>query len=48
MVGVYVAGVGFTKIAEHWDKDLEQLMAEAAVKALEDVGVSTVNAIYVG
>jgi acetyl-CoA acetyltransferase len=48
MAGVYVAGVGFTKIAEHWDKDLEQLMAEAAVKALEDAGVSTVNAIYVG
>jgi len=45
---VFVAGVGFTKIAEHWDKDLEQLMAEAAVKALEDAGIPSVNAIYVG
>ncbi len=48
MTGVYIAGIGFTKIAEHWDKDLECLMAEAAVKALENAGVSTVNAIYVG
>ncbi|MEM4648405.1 MAG: thiolase domain-containing protein [Nitrososphaerota archaeon] len=48
MAGVYVAGVGFTKIAEHWDRDLEHLMAEAAIKAMEDAGVSSVNAIYVG
>jgi len=45
---VYVAGVGFTKIAEHWDKSLEQLMAEASVKALESAGLMAVNAIYVG
>lgn len=45
---VYVAGVGFTKVAEHWDKGLEQLMVEAAVKALEDAGVAAVNSIYVG
>lgn len=48
MAGVYVAGAGFTKVAEHWDKGLEQLMAEAALKAMEDSGVSTVNAIYIG
>ncbi len=45
---VFVAGVGLTKIAEHWDKSLEQLMAEAALKALDDAGVSSVNSIYVG
>ncbi|RLF98804.1 MAG: thiolase domain-containing protein [Candidatus Wolframiiraptor sp.] len=45
---VFVAGVGFTKIAEHWDKSLEQLMAEAAAKALEDAGIPSVNSIYVG
>ncbi len=44
---VYVAGAGFTKIAEHWEKSLEQLMAEAAAKALEDAGISGVNSIYV-
>jgi len=45
---VFVAGVGFTKIAEHWDKNLEQLMVEAAVKALDSAGLSSVNSIYVG
>ena len=45
---VYVAGVGLTKVAEHWDRGLEQLMAEAAVKALGDAGVTGVDSIYVG
>lgn len=48
MSKVFVAGIGFTKIAEHWDKSLEELMAEAAVKALENAGLSSINAIYVG
>ncbi|MCS7132358.1 MAG: thiolase domain-containing protein [Nitrososphaeria archaeon] len=48
MTKVFVAGVGFTKIAEHWDRGLDELMAEAALKALEDAGISSVNAIYVG
>ena len=48
MPKVFVAGTGLTKISEHWDKNLEQLMAEAAVKALEDAGVSALNSIYVG
>jgi len=48
MSKVFIAGVGFTKVAEHWDKGLDQLMAEAAVKALENAGLSTVNTIYVG
>ena len=45
---VFVAGAGFTKVAEHWDKSLEQLMAEAAVKAVDGAGISSVNSIYVG
>ena len=48
MVKAFIAGVGFTKIAEHWDKGLEQLMVEAALKALEDAGISSIDAIYVG
>jgi len=35
---VYVCGVGLTKISEHWAKPLRVLMAEAALKALEDAG----------
>ena len=45
---VYVAGVGFTKVAEHWDRGLDGLMAEASVAAIRDAGVSGVDAIYVG
>ncbi len=45
---VYVAGVGLTKVAEHWERSLENLMAEAAVAAVRDAGVSGVDAIYVG
>jgi len=45
---VYVAGVGFTKIAEHWEKSLEQLMAEAAIQASESARLPAVNAIYIG
>ena len=45
---IYVAGVGLTKIGEHWDRGLEQLMVEAALKALEDSGLTRVNSIYVG
>jgi len=44
----YIAGVGFTKIAEHWEKSLEQLMAEAGARALEDASLSSVSAIYIG
>ena len=45
---VYVAGVGFTRVAEHWELSLEQLMAEAAIRAFEDSGIGSVNSIYVG
>ncbi len=35
---VYVCGVGFTKISEHWRKPLRVLMAEAGLKAIDDSG----------
>ena len=48
MSKVYVAGVGLTKIDEHWWVSLEYLMTEASLKALDDAGISRVDSIYVG
>jgi acetyl-CoA C-acetyltransferase len=44
---VAVAGVGLTRVSEHWEKGLKDLFAEAALKAVEDSGVEDVDALYV-
>ena len=44
---VAVAGVGLTKVSEHWDKGLKELFSEAALKALGDAGVDDIDALYV-
>ncbi len=44
---VAIAGIGFTKIREHWSKSLKDLFAEAALKAFEDAGTDEVDALYV-
>jgi len=43
----YIAGIGLTKVGEHWEKSLENLMAESAVKALDSAGLSRVDEIIV-
>jgi acetyl-CoA C-acetyltransferase len=50
MSRVYVAGVGATRIDEHWDKSLRDLMVEASLKAINDAGLSRrdIEAIFVG
>jgi acetyl-CoA C-acetyltransferase len=45
---VAVIGIGQTKIEEHWDKSLRDLAGEAALAALEDCGLSSLEGIYVG
>lgn len=47
---VYVAGVGATKIDEHWEVSLRDLMAEASRKAIEDAGLTKkdIQAVFVG
>jgi len=47
MRSVSVAGVGLTRIKEHWEKSLRDLFAEAALKALDDAGTDEVDALYV-
>jgi len=44
---VAVAGVGLTKVMEHWKKGLKDLFAEAALKAMEDAGTEDIDSIYV-
>lgn len=38
MARVYIAGIGLTKVAEHWGKSLLDLAVEAGLKALNDAG----------
>jgi len=45
---VAVIGIGQTKIDEHWDKSLRVLAGEAALAAIEDAQVTSVESIYVG
>ena len=45
---VAVLGIGQTKIEEHWDKSLRELAGEAVLSALEDAGLQTADALYVG
>ena len=48
MVRVYVVGVGLTKIGRFFNKGLRELFAEAALKALDEIGNETVQALVVG
>lgn len=47
MRGVAVAGVGLTRIKEHWRMSLRDLFAEAALKAFEAAGTDDIDALYV-
>jgi acetyl-CoA acetyltransferase len=42
----FLLGGVLTKVDEHWDKTLPNLMAEAGLKSLEAAGLSTVDAVY--
>jgi acetyl-CoA C-acetyltransferase len=48
MRDVYVVGVGQTPVGEHWDRGLRELGASAVREALDDAGMETVEALYVG
>jgi acetyl-CoA C-acetyltransferase len=45
---VAILGIGQTKIDEHWNKSLRELGGEAAFLAMQDAGMETVDALYVG
>jgi len=44
---VYVAGVGMTKVGEHWEKGIVELAGEAALRAIEDANVRNIDYIIV-
>ena len=45
---VAIVGVSQTPVGEHWDASLRMLAADAARAALDDAGISEVDALYVG
>jgi len=47
MRNVKVAGVGLLKVKEYWDRSLQDLFAEASLKAISDAGVESVDKVYV-
>jgi acetyl-CoA C-acetyltransferase len=46
--GVAVTGVGVTSVTSGSGKNLSQLFVEAATEAIENAGVSRIDAMYVG
>lgn len=45
---VAIIGIGQTPVDEHWSKSLRELAGDAIVTAMNDAGVSTAEALYVG
>ncbi len=45
---VAVIGIGCTIIEEHWDKSLRELAGDAVLAAMQDAGISAVEALYAG
>jgi acetyl-CoA C-acetyltransferase len=48
MRDVAIISVGQTPVGEHWDASLRMLGADAARAALDDAGITGVDALYVG
>lgn len=45
---VAVIGAGMTKFGELWDMSLRDLFVDAALKAMSDAGVDTLDSMYIG
>jgi acetyl-CoA C-acetyltransferase len=48
MRDVFIIGTGQTPVGEHWDLGLRELGAAAIRGALDDAGIETVDALFVG
>ena len=48
MRDVAIIGVGMTKFGELWEQSLRDMFAEAALKAMDNAGVSKLDSLYVG
>lgn len=47
MRNVKIAGIGLLKVKEYWDKSIQDLFAEASLKAIKDSGTDSVDKVYV-
>jgi acetyl-CoA C-acetyltransferase len=47
MRNVKIAGIGLLKVKEYWDKSIQDLFAEASLKAISDAGVEEIDKVYV-
>jgi acetyl-CoA C-acetyltransferase len=43
-----IIGIGQTQVAEHWDRSLRHLAGDAVLAAMQDAGIETADALYVG
>ncbi len=48
MRDVSIIGIGQTQVAEHWDRSLRHLAGDAVLAAMNDAGIETADALYVG
>ncbi|MFN2217799.1 MAG: thiolase domain-containing protein [Anaerolineae bacterium] len=48
MRDVSIIGIGQTAVAEHWDRSLRHLAADAVLAAMKDAGIEMADALYVG
>jgi acetyl-CoA C-acetyltransferase len=48
MQKVAILGIGQTSIGEQWDKSLREIGGDAALAAMHDAGVESVDALFVG
>ncbi|MGC9335068.1 MAG: thiolase domain-containing protein [Anaerolineae bacterium] len=48
MRDVSIIGIGQTEVAEHWDRSLRHLAGDAVLGAMQNAGIETADALYVG
>lgn len=48
MRDVAIIGIGQTPVGEHWEKSLRHLAHDAIMAAMQDAGIQTADALYVG
>ncbi len=50
MEKVFIVGIGATKVREHWNLSLRDLMVKSAIKAINNAGINKqdIKAIYIG
>lgn len=48
MRDVSIIGIGQTPVGEHWERSLRHLAADAVLAAMQDCGIETADALYIG